>query len=119
TPVLGLFVTSIRTQSDVDPNGWWNAFVAPLTVYNYQQAMQAMEDESSTATSLAISSPVTVLTTFLSVAGAYALTRMPFTGRTTLSLALVALLVIHSLVTLVPMLKFFGLVGLQGTIPSV
>ena len=119
TPVLGLFVTSIRTQTDVARNGWWNAFVAPLPGYNYQQAMQVMEVGSSTATSLAISTPVTVLTTFLSAAGAYALTRMPFTGRTTLSLALVALLVIHPQVTLVPMLKFFGLVGLQGTIPSV
>lgn len=119
TPVLGLFVTSIRTQTDVARNGWWNAFVAPPTGYNYQQAMQVMEVGSSTATSLAISTPVTVLTTFLSAAGAYALTRMPFTGPTTLSLALVALLVIHPQVTLVPMLKFFGLVGLQGTIPSV
>lgn len=120
TPVLGLFVTSIRTQTDVARNGWWNAFVDPLlTGYNYQQAMQVMEVGSSTATSLAISIPVTVLTTFLSAAGAYALTRMPFAGRTTLSLALVALLVIPPQVTLVPMLKFFGLVGLQGTIPSV
>lgn len=120
TPILGLFVTSIRTQTDVARNGWWNAFVDPLlTGYNYQQAMQVMEIGSSTATSLAISIPVTALTTVLSAVGAYALTRMPFVGRTALSLALVALLVIPPQVTLVPMLRFFGLVGLQGTIPSV
>lgn len=120
TPVLGLFVTSIRTQTDVASSGWWNAFVQPLfTGYNYQQAMQVMEVGSSTATSLAIAVPVTVLTTVLSAVGAYALTRMRFAGRTALSLALVALLVIPPQVTLVPMLKFFGLVGIQGTIPSV
>ena len=72
TPVLGLFVTSIRTQTDVASSGWWNAFVDHLlTGYNYQQAMQVMEVGSSTATSLAISIPVTVLTTVLSAVGAY------------------------------------------------
>lgn len=120
TPVLGLFVSSVRTQSDVASSGWWTAITSPLfTGYNYQQAMAVMGVGSSTATSLAISVPVTVLTTILSAIGAFALTRMRFVGRTILSLMLVALLVIPPQVTLVPMLKFFGAVGLQGTVPSV
>lgn len=120
TPVLGLFVTSIRTQTDVASSGWWEAIVSPLfTGYNYQQAIRVMDVGGSTATSLAISIPVTVMTTILSAIGAFALTRMRFAGRSALSLVLVALLVIPPQVTLVPMLKFFGTVGLQGTVPSV
>jgi alpha-glucoside transport system permease protein len=120
TPVLGLFVTSIRTQTDVATSGWWHAITSPLfTGFNYQQAIRVMDVGGSTATSLAISIPVTVMTTLLSAIGAFALTRMHFAGRTVLSLILVALLVIPPQVTLVPMLKFFGAVGLQGTVPSV
>ncbi|NUU05258.1 carbohydrate ABC transporter permease [Leifsonia sp. C5G2] len=120
TPVLSLFVTSVRTQSDTAANGWWNAFVQPLfTGYNYQQAMSVIGVGGSLATSLAIAVPVTVLTTVLSALGAYALTRMRFAGRTILSLVLVAMLVIPPQVTLVPMLRFFNATGLQGTIPSV
>jgi alpha-glucoside transport system permease protein len=44
---------------------------------------------------------------------------MNFVGRTVISLILVAMLVIPPQVTLVPMLKFFSAIGLQGTIPSV
>lgn len=68
---------------------------------------------------VAISIPVTVMTTLLSAIGAFALTRMRFAGRTVLSLILVRLRVIPPQVTLGPMLKFFGAVGLQGTVPSV
>lgn len=120
TPVLSLFVSSVRTQTDSASSGWWMAFIQPLfTGYNYQQAMSVIGVGGSLGTSLAIAIPVTVLTTLLSALGAYALTRMRFVGRTALSLVLVALLVIPPQVTLVPMLKFFHATGLQGTVPSV
>ncbi|MCJ1675511.1 carbohydrate ABC transporter permease [Rathayibacter sp. VKM Ac-2929] len=120
TPVLGLFVSAVRTQADAASTGWWTAIVDPLfTGYNYQQAMGFISAGESLATSLAISLPTTVLTTVLSLIGAYSLTRMTFTGRTVISLLLVAMLVIPPQVTLVPMLKFFAAIGLQGTVPSV
>jgi alpha-glucoside transport system permease protein len=120
TPVLGLFVSSVRTQSDQATTGWWHAFTAPLfTGYNYQQAMGVVGVGSSMATSLTIAIPVTVLTTLLSALGAYSLTRMRFAGRTAMSLLLVALLVVPPQVTLVPMLKAFRALGLMGAIPSV
>jgi alpha-glucoside transport system permease protein len=119
TPVLGLFVSSFRTQGDIGDSGWWHAFVAPLfTGYNYQQAMQVIGLGQSLGTSLAISIPTTVLTTLISAIGAFALTRMRFAGRTFLSLALVALMVTPPQVTLVPLLKFFDVTGLYGTIPA-
>jgi alpha-glucoside transport system permease protein len=119
TPVLGLFVNSVRTQSDIGESGWWHAFVAPLfTGYNYQQAINVIGLGQSLGTSLAISIPTTVLTTFISAIGAFALTRMTFAGRTVLSLMLVALMVTPPQVTLVPLLKLFDVTGLYGTIPA-
>lgn len=120
TPILGLFVSSIRTQSDTATSGWWTAFVRPLfTGYNYQQAMSVIGVGRSVGTSLAIAVPVTVLTTLVSALGAYALTRMRFRGRTALSLLLVAMLVTPPQVTLVPMLQFFNAVHLTGSVIAV
>ncbi len=120
TPILALFVSSIRTQSDTASSGWWTVFVEPLfTGYNYQRAMSIVGVGDSVSTSLAIAIPVTVSTTLVSALGAYSLTRMRFRGRAALSLLLVAMMVVPPQVTLVPMLKFFNLVGLAGTVPAV
>jgi alpha-glucoside transport system permease protein len=119
TPVLGLVVGSFRTQADTGDSGWWHAFIAPLfTGYNYQQAIQVIGLGQSLGTSLAIAIPTTVLTTLISAIGAFALTRMHFAGRTVLSLALVGLMVTPPQVTLVPLLKFFDVTHLYGTIPA-
>lgn len=119
TPVLGLFVSSVRTQSDIGDSGWWHAFIAPLfTGYNYQQAMQVIGLGPSLGTSLAISIPTTVLTTLISAIGAFTLARMRFAGRTVLLLSLVALMVTPPQVTLVPLLKLFDVTKLYGTIPA-
>ena len=120
TPVLALFVTSIRTQSDIADSGWWTALLKPLfTGFNYQQALSSIGVGGSLATSLAIAIPVTVLTTAISALGAFALTRMSFRGRTVLSLLLVALLVVPPQVTLVPLLRLFQNIGIGGTVPAV
>jgi alpha-glucoside transport system permease protein len=119
-PILALFVSSIRTQDDTASSGWWMAFVSPLfTGYNYQLALDEVGVAGSLGTSLAIAIPVTVLTTVLSLVGAYALTRMRFAGRTTLSLILVAMLVTPPQITLVPLLRVYHLVGLSGTVPAI
>ncbi len=119
-PILALLVSSIRTQGDAASSGWWTAFVRPLfTAYNYQLALEEVGVAGSLGTSLAIAVPVTVLTTVLSLIGAFALTRMRFPGRTALSLILVALLVTPPQITLVPLLRVYHAVGLSGTIPAI
>ena len=120
TPILGLFVTSLRNQSDMAVSGWWIAFINPmLTGYNYQKAIQYVGVGSSAATSLAIAVPVTVMTALISAIGAFALTRMEFRARKLLSLALVAMLVIPPQLTIVPLLKLFVRIGMNGTVPAV
>lgn len=120
TPVLGLFISSVRTASDTASSGWWMAIVKPLfTGYNYQQAFAVTGIGESISTSLAISIPVTIMTTIFSAIGAFALTRMKFRGQLVVSLLLVALLVVPPQVTLVPLLQFATFTGLSGTVPAV
>jgi alpha-glucoside transport system permease protein len=120
TPILGLFVSSIRIPEEMSKSGWWVAFVRPFfTGYNYQQAIALSHVDESIWTSLAISVPTTILTTLLSAIGAFAFTRMPFKGQLVLSLLLVALLVVPPQVTLVPILRVYAALGLQGQAPAV
>lgn len=119
-PILALFLSSIRTQSDAASSGWWMGLIQPLfTSYNYREALGESGITGSLATSLAIAIPVTVMTTVFSVIGAYALTRMRFAGRTALSLVLVAMMVAPPQITLVPLLRVYNLLGLSGTIPAI
>jgi alpha-glucoside transport system permease protein len=120
TPILGLFVSSVRIPEEMSKSGWWVAFIRPLfTGYNYQQAIALSHVDQSIWTSLAISIPTTILTTLLSAIGAFAFTRMPFRGQLALSLILVALLVVPPQVTLVPILRVYSALGLQGLVPAV
>lgn len=120
TPILGMFISSFRTQANSAESGWWTVILQPLfTGYNYQQALSTVGIFDSTLTSLAIAIPVTVLTTLISAIGAFAMTRMRFAGRTVLSIILVALLVVPPQVTFVPLLQLFGSLGLAGTVPAV
>lgn len=120
TPILGLFVSSVRIPEEISKSGWWMVFVRPfLTGYNYQQAIKLSHVDESIWTSLAIAVPATILTTLLSAIGAFAFTRMAFRGQLILSLVLVALLVVPPQVTLVPILRIYAALGLQGMVPAV
>jgi alpha-glucoside transport system permease protein len=71
TPILGLFISSIRTQADMATSGWWTVFVSPLlTGYNFQQAIRYVGVIDSGNTSLVIAVPVTIKTTLNSAIGA-------------------------------------------------
>ena len=120
TPVLALFVSSVRTQKDNAATGWWTMFTNPrFTGFNYQEAFNVIGVGKSLGTSLAIAIPSTIMVTVLSALGAYALTRMAFIGRTALSILLVALLVVPPQVTLVPLLRLFENIGIGGSIIAV
>lgn len=120
TPILGLFVSSLRPSPDIAASGWWTVVLKPFfTGYNYQEALRLSHVDQSLLTSIAVSVPTTLLTTLLSAVGAFAFTRMSFRGQTALSLGLVALLVVPPQVTLVPILRIYSMTGLQGTVPAV
>ena len=68
--------------------------------------------------SLAITLPATFIPILIAAFAAYAFTFMEFWGRDFLFLAIVSLLVVPNYVALVPMLKIYGNLGINGTFPA-
>lgn len=109
-PTLGLFVTSFRTQRDVQRTGWWHAFVKPLfTLKNYDQALFG----SSTSlidyfvNSLVITIPAVLIPLMLAAIASYAFAWIRFPGRDFLFVMVFALQVVPLQVALIPLLQFF------------
>lgn len=116
-PTLGLFVTSFRTQKDINETGWWYAFAKPwFTTKNYEQALFG----SSTSlvdyfvNSLVITVPAVMIPLLLATIAAYAFAWIKFPGRDFLFVMVFALQVVPLQVALIPLLQFFNGTGIDG-----
>jgi alpha-glucoside transport system permease protein len=69
--------------------------------------------------SLAITVPATIIPILIAAFAAYAFSFMTFPGRDFLLILIVGLLVVPTQVALVPLLKFYGSIGINGTLPAV
>jgi alpha-glucoside transport system permease protein len=123
-PTFGTFVTSFRPYQQAESTGWWTVFTNPselsdLTLENYRQAIDGANMGQAFFNSLAIALPATFIPILIAAFAGYAFTFMEFPGRDVLFLAIVGLLVVPNYVALVPMLKLYGELGLNGTFPSV
>jgi len=122
-PILGTFVTSLRTLDDVKNSGWWHAFtpsgIRALTIENYQNALSGKGMGEAFINSLAITLPATFIPILIAAIAAYAFTFMEFWGRDVLFLTIVSLLVVPNYVAFIPINKLYGDLGLSGTFPAV
>jgi alpha-glucoside transport system permease protein len=123
-PTLGLAITSFRPQDEAATSGWWTVFTTPanfthLTFENYTEVFQRTDMLTAFVNSLAITIPATIIPILIAAFAGYAFTFMQFPGRDLLLIVIVALLVVPSQVALVPLLKFYGALGLNGTLPAV
>ena len=127
-PTLGLLVTSIRIPDDASNSGWWTVFTgnAHLTLQNYVDVLGTGGGEASnTASTINLSQaivntiimavPSTVIPIFLAAIAAYAFAWMVFPGRKVLFMILVALLVVPLQMSLIPILRDYRTLGLNGT----
>ena len=116
-PTVGLFITSFRTQKDVQATGWWHAFVKPwFTMKNYDQALNG----SSTAlsdyfvNSIVITIPAVLIPLMLAALASYAFAWIKFPGRDFLFVLVFALQVVPLQVALIPLLQFFNGAEING-----
>src|SRR5690242_5437197 len=117
-PSLGLLITSFRTAEAALTTGWWTVITKPFqdwTITNYSQVWNG-GGRNAFVNSLVVSLPATVIPIFIA---AYAFTFMEFPGRDFFFILIVGLLVVPLQVALVPLLKIYGNIGLQGTFASV
>ena len=120
-PTIGTLVTSFRTVDDSNNTGWWTVLggLGNLTFSNYKEAWTGAHFNTAYVNSFAIALPATFIPILIAAFAAYAFTFMEFKGRDVLFLTIVAMLVVPNYVAIVPMLKIYGALGMNGTFPAV
>jgi alpha-glucoside transport system permease protein len=127
-PTLGLLITSIRIPDDVAASGWWTVFAgkAHFTMRNYIEVLGTGGVDASNAAAsnnlgqaflntIIMTVPSTIIPIFLAALAAYGFAWMSFPGRKLLFMILVALLVIPLQMSLIPILRDYRTLGLNGT----
>ncbi|PZS32885.1 MAG: sugar ABC transporter permease [Pseudonocardiales bacterium] len=119
-PGVGLLVASLRPES-ANNTGWWTAFAHPdqFTTHNYTQLLKNNTMISAFTNTVIITVSTTILVVVIGSMAGYAFAWMEFPGRDWIFLIVVGLLAVPLQVALIPIAKFYNLVGLFHTLPAV
>ena len=122
-PTLGLFITSFRDKEAISNSGWWTVVTQPqgaFTLDNYQKVLFG-GDGLATAflNTLAVTIPAVVIPILIAAFAAYGFAWMHFPGRRILFIGVVALLVVPLQIALIPVLKAYLAIDLNGTFLAV
>jgi alpha-glucoside transport system permease protein len=122
-PTLGVLISSFRTPAEVNANGWWTVFSNigsnEWTLANYTDVLTSEGFGNSFLNSLSVTIPATVMPITIAAFAAYGFAWMKFPGRQWLFVGVVALLVIPLQMALIPLLRLYTTVNLNGTFPAV
>lgn len=125
-PTLGVFIASFRNAAATNATGWWKAFstLDAFTLSNYKQVLGFSKNVFSTGggtmgtaflSSLTVTLPAVVIPIFIAAAAAYAFAWLGFPGRKIMFAMIIALLVVPLQISLVPILRDYQKIGLNGT----
>jgi len=133
-PTFGIFVTSFRYKDNVFNNGWWHSLSdkTGYTLENYEQVLAGRKytvtsnngtkstisgDNMSGAflNSLSVTVPAVVIPILIAAFAAYGFAWLKFPGRKFLFVLIVALLVVPLQISLIPVLRDYRKLGLNGT----
>lgn len=132
-PSLGLFVSSFRPGDEVTSSGWWTIFTNPgeanLTFDNYKivlgidlENIPGIESSQldinifrAVLNSLTVTVPAVIIPILIAAFAAYGFAWIKFPGRKPLFIMVVALLVVPLQIALIPILKDYIKIDLNGT----
>ncbi len=121
-PTLGVLISSFRPQADVDANGWWTVFSNlgsnEWTFSNYSDVLSSEGFGNSFLNSLSVTIPATVMPITIAAFAAYGFSWMEFPGRQWLFVVVVAMMVIPLQMALIPLLRLYTTINLNGTFPA-
>jgi alpha-glucoside transport system permease protein len=109
-PTFGMLVSSIRSETNIKTNGWWNWFLHPeFTLENYKQVLFGGDVSLSTffVNSLVITVPSVLFPIAFGAMAAYALSWMEWKGRDWVFIFIFALQIVPLQMALVPLLRLF------------
>jgi len=122
-PTLGVLISSFRTPDAVNTSGWWTVFANlgsnEWTLANYSNVLTSEGFGNSFLNTLSVTIPATVMPITIAAFAAYGFAWMKFPGRQWLFVIVVALLVIPLQMALIPLLRLYTTVNLNGTFPAV
>lgn len=122
-PTLGVLISSFRPPDAVNANGWWTVFSNlgsnEWTLSNYSDVLTSEGFGNSFLNSLSVTIPATVMPITIAAFAAYGFAWMDFPGRQWLFVLVVALLVIPLQMALIPLLRLYTTINLNGTFPAV
>ncbi len=135
-PTLGLLVSSFRPADDVTSTGWWTVFRDPaqahLTMDNYRIVLgtagnnprlkktisrgeENIDLGTAVLNSLTVTIPATLIPILIAAFAAYGFAWIRFPGRKFFFIGVVALLVVPLQIALIPILKDYITLHLNGT----
>lgn len=120
-PTVGLFIASLRNSTDNGQSGWWTVFTNPaqLTIDNYAGLLGNPQFVGSFWNTIAITVPTTILVVIIGSLAGYAFAWIKFPGRDWMLIVVIVLLAVPLQVSLIPIARLFGSIGLFGSILGV